>query len=200
MKLRCALAALVLCAAPALFGAEPFDPFSAGIEENMAHPPVPQKHSRAVAKAMDLLHTALEHNGYVVNSVRSGEVVTVVIPASRLFAPNSTRLSERGEPLLRGLLPYVKRSDKFKVVVAVHSDNTGDNAYAEALTADRANAIDEFFCSAAGGEDAILLIPYGLADDEPVKPNTGVANRAANRRVEISFIPTKEYIDRIRKQ
>lgn len=199
MNLRQAFALLAVCCSLCLTAAEPFDPYSADIEQNMATPSVPQKHAQAVVKAMNLLAGTLKRLGYEVNSVRSGQVVTVVIPAAKLFAPNSTELRAAGEPVLHGLLPYIRRSDKFKIVLAVHSDNTGDADYAETLTANRANAIDDYFTRAAG-TDNLLIIPYGLADDEPVKPNTGVANRAANRRVEISFIPTKEYIERIRKQ
>ncbi len=197
MRVRCVIAALALAATAMLGAEEPFDPFSAGIEENMATPAVPKKQAQAVAQAMSLLAGTLRQSGYTVTLVRSGQVVTVVIPAAQLFAPNQRELKPGGEALLRGLLPYVKRSDKFKTVIAVHSDNTGDATYAEELTADRANAIDDFFTMAAGSND-LVVIPYGLADDEPLKPNIGVANRAANRRVEISFIPTEEYIRRIR--
>lgn len=44
------------------------------------------------------------------------------------------------------------------------------------------------------------MIPYGLGYDEPVAPNTGVANREKNRRVEIYFVPTKDFIDKARKK
>ena len=59
--------------------------------------------------------------------------------------------------------------------MAVHSDNTGDDIYAERITTERANAVDEYFAPSFGGESPI--IPYGLGSDEPVAPNSGVANR-----------------------
>ncbi len=90
------------------------------------------------------------------------------------------------------------RSDNYKVVVAVHSDNTGDEMYADRLTSDRANAIDEYYFHASGDKET-GIIPYGLGSDEPVAPNSGRANREKNRRVEIYFVPTAELIEKIKR-
>ena len=178
--------------------ADDFDPLSANIEENIAHPTVPSKASDAVSDAMNRLIRSLKSAGYRAEGVRKGEVVMVTIPCSSLFAPNNTELMPSGVRLLAPLMQYIKRSDKYKVVVAVHADNTGDEIYSEQLTADRANAIDEYILHANGGEET-GVIPYGLGSDEPVASNTGIINRAKNRRVEIYFVPTAEYIEKAQK-
>lgn len=178
--------------------ADDFDPLAANIEENIANPAVPAKASEAVSDAMNHLIRTLKTAGYRAEGVRKGEVVMVTIPCASLFAPNETELMPAGVRLLAPLMPYIKRADKYKVIIAVHADNTGDELYAERLTADRANAIDEYIFHANGGEET-GVIPYGLGSDEPVASNTGVLNRAKNRRVEIYFVPTAEYIDRVQK-
>ncbi len=178
---------------------EVFDPFSAGIEENVSTPAVQPKHSAAVAAAMGNLARTLRDAGYKVSKVRSGEVIMVTIPCSTLFAPNTTELKSTAAKTLRPLVPYVKRTDNYKIVIAVHADNTGDATYADAITADRANAVDAFFSTELNGVET-PIIPYGIGMDEPVAPNTGVTNRAANRRVEIYFIPTQNFIDKARKK
>lgn len=176
-----------------------FDPLSASIEENINIPAVGNKQKSKLVAAQVQLERKLRAAGYKVTRVRSGEVVLVTVPVASLFAPNSVTLKESAAKSLQGLVPYVKRSDNYKVVLAVHSDNTGDAAYTDALTADRASAVDEFFYRACGNDDA-GIIPYGIGSDEPVAPNTGVANRAANRRLEVYFVPTRLLIDKAQKR
>lgn len=196
---RCiCLAAGLLLSSPLSAAANDDDPYSINIEQNLATPAVNAKHSAVVANAMGLLTRTLRQAGFETQGVRKGEVTMVTIPCRDLFGPNSIELKAKGKQLLSKLVPYIKRSDKYKVVMAVHADDTGDAIYAERITSDRANAIDEYFASALGGESPV--IPYGLGNDEPVAPNTGVANREKNRRVEIYFVPTKDFIDNARKK
>lgn len=175
-----------------------FDPLTASIEENINNPVVGKKQKVAVANAMANVERSIKETGLAVTRVRDGEVVLVTIPCDRLFAPNSSVLREDAGQKLLALLPYVKRSDSFKVVVAVHSDDTGDAQYTDQLTADRATAVDEFFSRHTTSSET-GIIPYGLGTDEPVAPNTGIHNRAANRRVEIYFIPTATFISKAKK-
>ncbi len=196
---RCiCLAAGLLLSSPLSADANDADPYSVNIEQNLATPAVNAKHSAVVANAMGLLTRTLRQAGFETQGVRKGEVTMVTIPCRDLFGPNSIEIKAKGKQLLSKLVPYIKRSDKYKVVMAVHADDTGDAIYAERITSDRANAIDEYFASALGGESPV--IPYGLGNDEPVAPNTGVANREKNRRVEIYFVPTKDFIDNARKK
>lgn len=180
-----------------LSAAEPFDKFTAGIEENINTPEVPKKAKMAVAEAMSALTRTFRQDGYSCDGVRGGEVTLVTIPVSDLFAANSRVLKDNAHGKLAKLVPYIKRTDKYKVVLAVHSDDTGDDQYAEDLTAERANVIDEYIASRLGEDSPV--VPYGLGSDEPMVANTSIANRAKNRRVEIYFIPTEEYIAKIRR-
>lgn len=199
-KILCSVlvgAAALLWPAEAVSQAD-FDPLSANIEENIATPEVNPKHNEAVKTAMRHLVNTLKQAGYAVSTVRKGEVAMVSIPCAKLFKPNGTTLRDDAHKLLAPLAPYIRRSDNYKIVLAVHSDDTGDTQYAEQLTADRANAIDEYFYK-LGSDAETGIIPYGLGADEPVAPNTGVTNRAKNRRVEIYFIPTQDFIKKARK-
>lgn len=175
-----------------------FDAATASIEENIRHPQVQEKYSKAVVALMTELKDKLKAAGFTASQVRSGEVVLVTIPCSVLFAPNETKLSAKGISKLAALKPFVVRQDDFKVVLAVHSDDTGDEVYADRLTSDRANAVDEYFYKENGNRETDI-IPYGIGSDEPVADNHGYANRAKNRRVEFYFIPTAEFINKARK-
>lgn len=177
-----------------------FDPFTASIEENIKTPAVTNKQHMAVVSAMAQLVEALKNMGYTTSTVRNNEVVLVTISCSKLFAPNSSTLKENASSQLHQLVPYVKRTVNYKVVVAVHADNSGDASYSDQITADRASAIDEYFSRETGAGENSELIPYGLGADEPIASNEGIGNRAANRRVEIYFIPTKTYIDKAKNR
>lgn len=186
---------LIGCAA---LGAAVFDPLAADIDDNLRHPPVPAKAAQAVSGAMGQLVRTLRAEGYSVQAVRDGQVALVTIPASQLFMPNETTLKDSAAAKLRPLMPYIMRSDNYKVIVAVHSDDTGDEVYNDRLTTERANAVDEYFYGLNSNADT-GIIPYGLGYDEPVAPNNSIADRARNRRVEIYFVPTAEYIEKIRR-
>lgn len=176
-----------------------FDPLAADIEANIRYPEVPAKAAQAVSSSMNQLVRTLRGAGYSVRAVRDGQVVLVTIPAVQLFAPGSTALRPEASSALRPLMPYINRTDNYKVIVAAHSDDTGDEVYADRLTADRANAVDEFFFALNSNADT-GIIPYGLGADEPVEANNSIAGRAANRRIEIYFVPTQEYIDKVRRR
>lgn len=191
--------AILSAAAVAQKNTTDFDPFSASIEDNLKAPSVSSRHSAAVVAAMSQLERSLKSSGYKVTPVRSGEVLMVTIECSRLFAPNSVTLKSDASAVLSPLSKHVASSDSYKTIVAVHADNTGDEEYADSLTAARATAVDDFFYSMNGHHDT-GIIPYGIGADEPVAPNTGIRNRAANRRVEIYFVPTVEFIAKAQKR
>ena len=190
---------LLLCSLSTVAQKTAFDPLSASIEENIATPAVQPKHNTAVASAMTPLLKAIRNHGFNAQTVRSGEVIMASIPAAELFVPNQRQLGETAKSSLKLLFPYIRLHNKYKVIVAVHCADTGDDMYREELTADRANAIDELFFNLNGGADT-GIIPYGLGDDEPLAPNTSLKNRDKNRRVEIYFVPTQEFIDSAKKR
>ncbi len=174
-----------------------FDPLTADIEANLRNPAVPAKAAQAVSSSMGQLLRTFRGAGYSVQAVRDGQVVVVTIPVVKLFEPCSATLLPDASEELRPLMPYIKRSDNYKVIVAVHSDNTGDSIYSDRLTADRANAVDEFYFNLNNGTDT-GIIPYGIGSDEPVEANNSIVGRARNRRVEVYFVPTEEFIDKVR--
>lgn len=176
-----------------------FDPMEASIEENLSIPAVSTKAHPAVVSAMVKLKSALKRADYCVETMRNDEVVMITIPADKLFSPNKTELTPKGETILKNLVPHVLQREDYKVILAVHSDNSGDELFRNNLTADRANAIDDFFYRSNGNTET-GIIPYGIGDDEPLVSNISIANRAKNRRVEIYFVPTEAFIIKARKQ
>lgn len=137
---------------------------------------------------MASLRRELSKGGMTVTSLRDGEVMMVTVAADKLFAPNSPELKPSASAILDKFADIVKDPDDYKILVAVHTDDTGDDIYADNITGDRANAIDTYM-TALSGRDTINLIPYGLGRDEPLVDNNSIKARRTNRRIEIYIVP-----------
>ena len=78
----------------------------------------------------------------------------------------------------------IKESTGRKFLIVGHTDNVGDFAHNQALSAKRAAAVT---AALTGKHDipAASVIPVGVGMAAPVAANTDDAGRAKNRRVEI---------------
>ncbi len=157
-------------------------------------PVVPTKAQKGIRNHLTEIQQSLVKHNMQAQLIRNGEVVMVTLPCAGLFNPNETVLKESGKRYLRPFVDLLKYPTMYKVVVAVHSDATGEPAYLDALTEERANAIDAFLEQEAKRTDA-NLIPFGLGPDDPLVPNDSMENRSKNRRVEIYIVPEWQMID-----
>lgn len=159
------------------------------LDETLMLPDVPAKQAPYVKDYMRREAQALHKMGYKVETTRHGEVVIASIPADELFAPNATSLLASAPERLKAFLPYFRTHGKFKMILAMHSDDTGSDNYLYSLTEQRILALYGYFDSHAAQTD--MLQGYPMADSEPLKdtPNTSYANRHANRRLEIYIVP-----------
>ncbi len=193
LTLTAALLAAPSIAAQADAETEP-DALEMSVDENIETPAVPKRARTYVRTAMDQLRRMLLKKGLAVETLREGEVLEVTIKCSQLFAPCALNLKQSGTELLKGLSFIVNDPRKYKVLVAVHTDDTGDEMYSDSISAARANAIDDCFWQLAGGKET-NVIPYGIGRDEPRMPNDSRSNRDANRRVEIYIIPDRGLLE-----
>lgn len=186
------LAACLLAGNCILFAAQPgteADPFELDLENNINTPVVPAKRQSIVKESIDRLKQLLEKSGFKASRLRQGEVLTFSITCDKLFKANATELSQQGISLLAKIKFPAEISGKYKLLIAVHSDDTGEPQYADALTAARANAIDDFLTAQLQGVE-IIIVPYGLGHDEPLVSNDSVLKRAKNRRADFYLVPT----------
>lgn len=157
------------------------------LEETLALPEVPAKQKEYVASYMKREAQALQKLGYKIETMRQGEVVIATIPSDDLFAPNDTALLPTAGKELNNFLPYFRSHGKFKVILVMHSDDTGSESYLYGLTEARIVALYDYFDKYATQTD--LLQGYPMANYEPLKPNNSRSNRAENRRLEIYIVP-----------
>lgn len=132
-----------------------------------------------------------------IEAFRKKEVLLITIPAEALFAPNSTELSPEASKLLTPIKRYMKDPDMFRVLLVMHTDNTGSEAYREKITEDRVDAVTDWFDES--GADTSYTFSYAFGDDNPLVPNTSMENRAKNRRLEIYLMPGEKMLTEAKK-
>lgn len=191
-KIYALASACVIAGCSTVYAAAPepeTDPFELELENNINTPVVPAKKQTLVKENIDHLKHSLEKLGFKATRMRQGEVLKFSIACDKLFRANETELSQQGINYLAKLKFPGDIIGKFKLLIAVHADDTGEQSYADALTAARANAIDDFISRQLQGIE-LIIVPYGLGHDEPLVGNDSVLNRAKNRRVDFYLVPT----------
>lgn len=198
MKLHIELLSTLFCVllTPAMLSAKlsEIDKYHAeivdmSIDDNLQHPEIPKKYLTEATARMGALAIEFAAKGFknVDRSERDGLVLMLTIPASELFAPNDTVPSDAGAARLDSIAEVLAEPDMYKLLVVVHSDDTGSDGYLDNLTRARADGIVARF--ARSGRDVSGVLPYGLGFDEPLNNEQSRAGRAANRRVEFYFVP-----------
>ena len=166
--------------------------------------PLDEKSASLIRKFQDkeaydrILKTyGLKKNGCNVETYRNKEVLLITIPASKLFAPNETEVRKDVGALLNPIKRYLKDPDMYRVMMVMHTDNTGSEAYREKLTAERSEALFDWFDDQ--NIDTTYLFTYAFADDEPLVENNTMENRAKNRRLEIYLVPGEKMLEQAKK-
>lgn len=168
-------------------------------EERLNTPEIPQRFNSLVSRHMERLAKEFKNQGLNAELVRKNEVIRVTIPVSELFAPNSTTLLPGAESKLKYFDKALSSPDSYCILVAVHSDDTGDEVYSDDITEKRADAVQDVMVDIISKSDTdpnLYIASFGK--DEPRVPNNSIENRAKNRRIEIFLVPEKKLIDAAR--
>lgn len=136
-------------------------------------------------------------SGCTVEQYRNKEVLLITIPARLLFAPNEVELKPGAEEYLLPLKRYLRDADMYRVLLVMHTDNTGSESYRDEITEDRVDAVFDWFDHS--GADSRYLFSYAMSDDMPLVPNNSLDNRDRNRRLEIYLMPGKKMVDQAKK-
>ena len=128
--------------------------------------------------------------------MRDDEVIVVTIPASVLFEANESVLTKLGESTLKPFLQYLKNPGFYKMLLVMHSDNTGSDAYTVDLTKKRVNAVYDWIDE---NGDVDFVVPYALGATDPLNDNNSLENRRNNRRLEIYLVPEEIMLEQAKK-
>lgn len=137
------------------------------------------------------------NDGCSVENYRNKEVLLVTIPARLLFAPNETLLNDKAGEYLAPFKRYLRQPDTYRVLLVMHTDNTGSPQYRDDITEERVESIFEWF--EEQGSNTSFLFPYAMSDDMPIYENDSQKNREANRRLEIYLMPGEKMLEQAKK-
>lgn len=165
-------------------------------DNNLKTPALQKTDKRTIRNYMRDLADQVASRGYQVELDRDDEVMVIVIDLGDIFLPNDTLLAPRFDRWLKPVVSYLHDPGMFKIVYAIHSDNTGSENYNYMLSQERVNSLYDWMLDNIS-ED-LIVIPFAMGDTDPVAPNNTMAGRRANRRLEIFFIPGPEMITRAR--
>ena len=180
------------------------DIYELSLDENLATPEIKNdKQADRIQEFQYDMAIAFRKSNYAVEVMRDDEVIVITIPASQLFDSNDTVVNKVGEALLKPFLRVLKNPGFYKMLLVMHSDNTGSSVYTLNLTRQRVNAIYDWF-DENGSVD--YVVPYALGDTDPVVDennniveNNSVENRKRNRRLEIFLVPEKTMLQQAKK-
>ena len=102
------------------------------------------------------------------------------------FASGSAKLTAQSSGALKRLAATARGCEGFRIRIEGHTDSTGDAARNQALSEARAAAVANYL--EAAGLSGGMMQAIGMGASQPVAPNTTSANRAQNRRIELSVL------------
>lgn len=168
------------------------DIYELSFDDNVATPKVSNKQHEAIKEYMRQQATDFYKKGYKVETMRSGEVVIVTVPTDEIFLPNDSAMIEGCDSKLKPFIPFLNQPERFKILITVHSDDTGSENHQQQLTEGRVSALYDWFDSNA--DDTSMLVGYPMGGSEPLKPNNSRLNRRDNRRLEVYIVPNSKLI------
>ncbi|MDK2778367.1 MAG: OmpA family protein [Pseudomonadota bacterium] len=127
--------------------------------------------------------------GSGVSVERVGNNVNLIMPGNITFGSGRAAIASDFYEVLDSVAIVLKEYDKTLVVVAGHTDSDGAAAYNQALSEERASSVSGYLKSQ--GVNQVRLEPVGFGETQPLVANTSAANKAQNRRVEITLVPAE---------
>lgn len=107
-----------------------------------------------------------------------------------LFASGSAQLKPESTKVLVNALANVKARPGWLIVIAGHTDATGDTRQNLALSRSRAESVRDWMKSMGDVPDDCFAV-QGYGSSQPIADNETETGRAANRRVDIRLVEEK---------
>lgn len=161
-------------------------------------PVIPGKQLPIVMADIKSTYELLINQGFNVEMCRDDQVILVTIQLDRLFGPNKTTLLDSAPQLLQPFSRFTRHYGDYKLLLTVHSDDTGSPAYRQWICEQRVIALYDFFDS--HGATPAMVYGYPMAVEMPLTDNNSIAKRALNRRLEIYIVPGPNMISKAKKR
>ncbi|MBU0554352.1 MAG: OmpA family protein [Alphaproteobacteria bacterium] len=128
--------------------------------------------------------------GTGVDVVREGDELLLRMPSGITFATDQATVQPQFQTTLDQVASTLAEYPKTMIDVLGHTDSDGSEAYNQALSERRAQAVANYL--GRRGVDPIRIATMGYGETRPVASNETAAGKAQNRRVEIKIVPAVE--------
>ncbi|TZF85742.1 OmpA family protein (plasmid) [Pedobacter sp. BS3] len=122
--------------------------------------------------------------------INTGEGLIVKFDSGILFDVDKSDLKANAKTNIANLAKSMQNNPETNITIIGHTDDTGSDAYNQALSERRAAAVRDY--TVAQGVSASRLTTIGKGESEPIADNTTEAGRAQNRRVEIVIVASEQ--------
>ena len=156
-------------------------------------PEIPKKQIGSVCSYMERQLKSFPKLANAKVEMTDDYIIKYTIPVSELFEPNGFNFMSQSTEYLSPILPFLRHHGKYKVILAMHTDDTGSNDYRKILCDNRILSLYDFFDSKIGTQ--ALVYGFSLSDSAPIHPNNSFKFRAENRRLEIYIVPGPTFMD-----
>ncbi|WP_047609068.1 OmpA family protein [Rahnella aquatilis] len=123
----------------------------------------------------------------VINNIIQGPK-TLRLDSMSLFDSGKSALKAGSTKMLINSLVGIKAKPGWLIVVAGHTDNTGNPGLNQRLSRERAEAVRDWMRDTGDVPESCFAV-QGYGESRPVATNDTPEGRALNRRVEISLVP-----------
>ncbi len=114
----------------------------------------------------------------------------ITLQADAYFDFDKSTLKAEGKAKLNELADKLGQVNVETIVATGHTDSVGSDAYNQALSVRRANAVKAYLVSKGVAADRVLV--EGKGETQPVASNKTAAGRAQNRRVVVEVVGVKK--------
>jgi outer membrane protein OmpA-like peptidoglycan-associated protein len=118
----------------------------------------------------------------------SGPIQTIRLDSMALFDVGLARLKDGSTSVLVDALVNIRAKPGWLILVAGHTDATGDEKSNQHLSLRRAEAVRDWMLNTSD-IPATCFAVQGMGENQPAATNDTPEGRATNRRVEISLVP-----------
>jgi OOP family OmpA-OmpF porin len=104
-----------------------------------------------------------------------------------IFGHAASWIRRSSYPYLMRLAEFAHDCPTYAIAITGHTDGTGDAAFNQALSEQRAQAIADFLVYLGTASDRLIVA--GMGESKPAASNSTVHGREQNRRIELRLVP-----------
>ena len=121
---------------------------------------------------------------------RVGEGILITFNSGLLFDLESYGLRGETKSNLNDLAQTLKKYDDTNILIEGHTDTSGEDAYNQKLSENRADAVENYLVGQGIKDTRVTTKGYG--EKQPLDSNESETGKQKNRRVEVAIYANKE--------